>query len=43
MECVEENIWTGDRDRIRGWRKLHPEELHNIHSLRNIMYLNKEG
>jgi hypothetical protein len=40
MECVEENIWTRDKDRIRGWRKMHHEELHNIYPLPDIMYLN---
>ena len=35
----EENIWTKDKDRIRGWRKVLHEELHNFCSLPILLCL----
>jgi hypothetical protein len=34
-------IFRQKRDKIRGWRKLYEEELHNLYSWQNIISRNK--
>jgi hypothetical protein len=39
---VLKRIFGPKRDKVTGdWRKLHNEELHNLHSLPNIIGMNK--